>query len=77
MSAVIETIDLTIYGCPMHYIKAREQLRLMELEQEIELIVNNGTAVDDVLMSLRRDGHSCEVKSKDELTSMIKVIKKV
>lgn len=77
MSAVIETIDLTLYGCPMHYIKAREQLRLVDLYQDIEMLVNNGDAVVDVLKSLRQDGHSCEITSKDELATIIKVTKKV
>ena len=76
MSDLIETLNLTLYGCPLHYIKAREALSEMELEQEIVLEVNNGDAVDEVLNSLRQDGQSCEIVSKKTLTSTIKVVKK-
>ena len=76
MSAVMETIDLTLYGCPMHYIKARESLRKIKLGQEILLIVNNGDAVTEVLNSLRQDGQGCEIESEQALTTTIKVMKK-
>lgn len=76
MSTVTETIDLTLYGCPMHYIKAREVLRVMELDQEILLVVNNGDAVTEVLNSLRQDDQICEIKLEETLTTTIKVIKK-
>ena len=76
MSAVMETIDLTLYGCPMHYIKARESLQRLELGQEILLVVNSGDAVTEVLNSLRQDGQFCEIESEQSLTTTIKVIKK-
>ncbi len=76
MSTVNESLDLTLYGCPMHYIKAREALSEMELEQTILLIVNNGDAVEEVLASLRHDGQQCETTSIDTLTTTIRVVKK-
>lgn len=76
MSAVMKTIDLTLYGCPMHYIKARESLQLLELGQEILLMVNSGDAVTEVLNSLRQDGQICEIESEETLTTTIKVMKK-
>ena len=76
MSAVIETVDLTLYGCPMHYIKAREAIRKLDREQSVALIVNSGDAVKEVLNSLRQDGQECEVTSEETLTTIIKVTKK-
>ncbi|PHS31657.1 MAG: hypothetical protein COA95_05850 [Methylophaga sp.] len=70
------TLNLTLYGCPLHYIKAREALSEMKFEQEIVFEVNNGDAINEILTSLRHDGHLCEIVSEQTLTSTIKVIKK-
>ena len=75
MSSVSATINLTLYGCPLHYIKAREALSEMAVEQEILLEVNNGDAVDEVLASLRKDGQQCEIVSAQTMTTIIKVVK--
>jgi len=77
MSIVIETHDLTLYGCPMHYIKAREFVRPMTIDEMVFLEVNKGDAVEEVLTSLRHDGQSCEVESEEALTVLIRVIKRV
>lgn len=77
MSSVIETYDLTLYGCPMHYIKAREILRPMMLEDVILFEVNNGDAVEEVINSLRHDGQSCVVESVEGPTTLIRVVKSV
>tara|TARA_R110001583_G_scaffold173287_1_gene327176 strand:+ start:24474 stop:24707 length:234 start_codon:yes stop_codon:yes gene_type:complete len=77
MSSVIESVDLTLYGCPMHYIKAREIVGRMEQDQAILLVINNGDAVDDVIKSLRQDGQVCEVESALSLTTTVKVIKRI
>jgi len=77
MSIVIETHDLTLYGCPMHYIKAREFVRPMTIDETVFLEVNKGDAVEEVLTSLRHDGQSCEVESEEALTVLIRVIKRV
>ena len=69
-------IDLTLYGCPVHYIKAREAIRNLELEQSLELLVNKGHAVTEVLNSLCRDGQQCEITSDDVLTTTIRVRRK-
>jgi len=76
MSVLSGPIDLTQYGCPMHYIKAREAISHIELEQDIELMVNNGDAVTEVLNSLRQDGQLCEITSEDVLTTTIRVRRK-
>lgn len=76
MSVLSGPIDLTQYGCPMHYIKAREAISNISLEQDIELVVNNGDAVTQVLNSLRQDGQQCEITSEDGLTTTIRVRRK-
>lgn len=76
MSDVIETLNLTLYGCPLHYIKAREALSEMVTGQQILLKVNNGDAVGEVLASLRHDGQSCDVVSEQTLFSVIKIVKR-
>lgn len=76
MSVLSGPIDLTQYGCPMHYIKAREAISNISLEQDIELMVNNGDAVTQVLNSLRQDGQQCEITSEDGLTTTIRVRRK-
>jgi TusA-related sulfurtransferase len=60
----------------MHYIKAREAISHIELEQDIELWVNSGEAVTEVLKSLRQDGQQCEVVAEEGLTTTIRVRKK-
>ena len=77
MSSVIEKVDLTLYGCPMHYIKAREQVGRIEQGQAILFEINNGDAVDDVIKSLRQDGQLCEIESKQSLTTTVKVTKRI
>lgn len=76
MSVLNSPIDLTLYGCPMHYIKAKEAISHIELEQDIELLVNNGDAVTQVMNSLSQDGQHCEITSEDVLTTTIRVRKK-
>jgi len=77
MSTVIETMDLTLYGCPLHYIKARDALGKIDLEQMLMFIVNNGKAVEEILASLRQDGHDCDVEEQETLTTTIRVTKKL
>lgn len=72
----MKQVDLTLYGCPMHYIKAREAIKEIKLEESIALLVNNGGAVDEVVKSLRQDGQECEVSGNDVLTSLIRVKRK-
>jgi len=77
MSSVIESVDLTLYGCPMHYIKAREMVGRMEQNHAILFEINNGDAVEDVIKSLRQDGQICEIASRQSLTTTVKVIRQI
>ena len=72
----VTTLDLTMYGCPLHYIKAREAVNSLALGQEIMLVVNNGDSLSQVMKSLSRDGQLCEVSLTDALTSTLRVIRK-
>lgn len=72
----MKQIDLTLFGCPMHYIKAREAVQKVELEQSIDLLVNTGDAVDEVVNSLTYDGQQCEITSTEGLTTTIRVRRK-
>ncbi len=76
MSDLITTLNLTLYGCPLHYIKAREALNEMRVGQEIQMEINNGDALSEVLNSLKDDGQHCAIVSEKTLTSIIKVVKK-
>jgi TusA-related sulfurtransferase len=76
MSTLSKTVDLTFYGCPLHYIKAREAVKKLALEASLILEVNKGDAVKEVMSSLRQDGHICEIESEGKLTTFIKVTKK-
>lgn len=76
MSVVIEQVDLTLFGCPMHYLKARETIRQIDMEQQVLFVVNKGDAVSEVMKSLRQDGQLCEIESEDTLTTIVRVIKK-
>ena len=77
MSAVVEKpIDLTLYGCPLHYIKAREAVQKIEKGGSVLLLVNTGEAVEDVLKSLRQDGQLCEITAEKSLQTTIKISRK-
>ena len=76
MSSVTE-IDLTQFGCPVHYLKAREALKLVNIGEHLYFLVNNGEAVTDVMNSLQHDGQLCEIEQQDVLITKLKVIKKI
>jgi len=77
MSVVAETMDLSLYGCPMHYIKAREALGSVNAGQSLMFIVNNGEALKEIVASLSKDGHKCDVEEQETLTTTIRVTKKL
>ncbi len=75
MSALNREIDLSQFGCPLHYIKAREAIKEIKQGDALVFIINNGDAVTEVMDSLRQDGHFCEIEQNDELTTKVKVKK--
>ncbi len=50
-------IDLSGYGCPLHYIKARHALQRFGPGEEVEFIFAGGEASRQVRSSLESDGH--------------------
>ncbi len=72
----VTLVDLTLFGCPMHYIKAREALKHMALEESVDFLVNTGDAVDEVFKSLSQDGQECVITSSEGLTTTIRVRRK-
>jgi sulfite reductase (ferredoxin) len=50
-------VDLTAYGCPLHYIKARNELRKFNGGDEVEFLFVSGDPSQQVSSSLRNDGH--------------------
>jgi TusA-related sulfurtransferase len=76
VSAVVPTIDLTMYGCPMHYIKAKEALKNLAVEETVLFLVNAGDAVEEVQGSLLQDGHDCSIQSEIGLVTTLKVSKR-
>ncbi len=75
MSSLIE-VDLTQYGCPLHYIKAREVISNIQIGTEIHFLINSGEAVTEVINSLQHDGQLCEIEQQDKLNTTLKVTKK-
>lgn len=76
MSSLVNEVDLTEYGCPLHYIKARETIKRKEVGEIIYFLINNGNAVTEVMNSLQQDGQFCEVEQIDILKTTLKVTKK-
>jgi TusA-related sulfurtransferase len=72
----ITLVDLTLFGCPLHYIKAREALKHIAIEESVDLLVNTGEAVDEVFNSLSQDGQECAITSSEGLTTTIRVRRK-
>jgi TusA-related sulfurtransferase len=72
----ITLVDLTLFGCPMHYIKAREALKRIAVDESLDLLVNTGDAVDEVFNSLSQDGQECVIISSEGLTTTIRVRRK-
>ena len=57
-------IDLTGYGCPLHYIKARNELRKFKGGEEVDFLFVSGDPSLQVRSSLKSDGH--EILSFEE-----------
>jgi hypothetical protein len=60
----------------MHYIKAKEALNTLSIDQTVFLLVNTGEAVEAVKGSLLQDGHDCIIQSETGLVTTLKVRKR-
>lgn len=59
------TVDLTTYGCPVHYMKARLELGKINAGEVIEFLFESGESTRQVTASLGQDGHSV-LATRDE-----------
>jgi len=61
MSAAAETavplVDLSTYGCPLHYVKARQALSRMTAGERVAFLFSAGESAEQVRESLAQDGH--------------------
>ncbi|NOY62252.1 MAG: hypothetical protein GXP10_03680, partial [Gammaproteobacteria bacterium] len=51
-------IDLSAFGCPLHYIKARNELRKFDVGNEVTFIFDSDESAEQVSNSLANDGHT-------------------
>ncbi len=75
MSTELNTHDLTGFGCPLYYIKAREIMQAATAGEQVLFLVNEGESTEDVAGSLQQDGHQCVVRQQNSLHNVIEVVK--
>ena len=68
-------IDLSTYACPLHYIKARNELRKYSEGDTVAFLLDNGESVDQVSTSLASDGHQIIDTQPQGNVTVIKVRK--
>jgi TusA-related sulfurtransferase len=68
-------IDLSSYGCPLHYIKARNALRQYHQGAIIEFVFASGDPAKQAASSLASDGHSVMSIEETGVTTQIRVRK--
>lgn len=60
-----EGIDLTAFGCPLHYVKARNELRRIPAGTTAGFLFGSEKLAQQAAESLRKDGHEIlSVKSR-------------
>ncbi len=50
-------VDLSSYGCPLHYVKARQALSRMAAGEQVAFLFAAGESAEQVRDSLAQDGH--------------------
>ena len=71
----ITTIDLSTFGCPLHYIKARNTLRSHQSGDVINFIFANKDLARQASNSLKNDGHILIDADENESENQIKICK--
>lgn len=72
-----EIVDITLFGCPMHKIKALQAVKTLEAPAAtIKLAVNND-ALKAIVDYLEENAFDCSHVESDSLTSFITVKKHV
>ena len=57
MSTAVHEHDLTTYGCPLHYLKARQALAKLAVGEQVAFLFAPGESAEQVRASLAEDGH--------------------
>ncbi len=70
-----DVIDLTSYGCPLHYIKARSELRRFNEGEIITFLFMAGDPAKQVSTSLESDGHYILAREDNGSKTLIRVRK--
>ncbi len=71
----VSEIDLSDFGCPLHYIKARNALKAFQNGDVIAFIFDSNESAIQVSGSLESDGHEILSVNPDDKTPLIKVRK--
>ncbi len=70
-----EVIDLSTYGCPLHYLKARNALNAVQVGDVVDFLLESGESTQQVASSLEGDGHRVLYKEERGTTTRITVKK--
>jgi sulfite reductase beta subunit-like hemoprotein/TusA-related sulfurtransferase len=68
-------VDLSTYGCPVHYMKARMELAKLPTGAVIDFLFESGTSTEQVTASLAEDGHGILARIEQGMTTRITVRK--
>ena len=69
------TVDLSTYGCPLHYLKARNELDSVPVGDVVDFLLESGKSTRQVASSLESDGHRVLYKEERGATTRITVKK--
>lgn len=75
MTETIRVVDLTLLGCPMHTLKARETMQHYSVGQTVRFRLNDD-AVKTVCKQLAADHCHTTVVSSETGTTLIEVTKR-
>ena len=71
----IIVVDLSSYGCPLHYIKARNILRQHRQGDIVKFIFSSGDPVRQASSSLEGDGHEILAREEQGITTSVTIRK--
>ncbi|MDX1572987.1 MAG: hypothetical protein R3341_03105 [Methylophaga sp.] len=74
MSDLSKTVDLSMFGCPVHKTRALQAAEPLADGETICIKLNND-AVNTVVKHLQENGYHCDVDAPDIITTKIKVTK--
>jgi tRNA 2-thiouridine synthesizing protein A len=60
----VTTLDLTGVLCPMNWVRARLELERMRSGEQLELVLDQGEALESVPRSAREEGHLVTVDGR-------------